>query len=138
VSGQEIEATLTGPLGLAASAAVTLQEAIDRGPVPFWSGLRLPERPANEVVARLDWARGGLSAGASLHHLGDNFLDRANRQRVASRDLLGASLGWRPAPRAPRLLIEGRNLTDDRAADVGGFPLPGRSLFVSLEAHTGS
>jgi hypothetical protein len=35
------------------------------------------------------------------------------------------------------VLIEGRNLTADRAADVGGFPLPGRSVFVSLELHAG-
>jgi len=137
VRGQEIEASAAGPLGFSASAAVTLQEAIDRGPVPFWNGMRLPEHPASEVVARLDWSHRGVDAGVSLHHLGDNYLDRVNRQRVARRDLLGASLGWRPTPRAPRLLIEGRNLTDDRAADVGGFPLPGRSVFVSLEAHTG-
>jgi hypothetical protein len=31
-----------------------------------------------------------------------------------------------------RVALEGRNLLDDRAADVGGFPLPGRSVFLGL------
>ena len=30
------------------------------------------------------------------------------------------------------LTLEGRNLTDNRISDVNGFPLPGRSYFVTL------
>ena len=71
-----------------------------------------------------------------MHYLGDNMLDPYNRLRVPSRTLLGASLAF--SRQFLTLTIEGKNLGDRRVSDVGGFPLPGRSLFVSLEAHAGA
>jgi hypothetical protein len=61
-----------------------------------------------------------------------DFLDRANRQPTPARTLTGATVSMRFGPLL-RATIEGRNLGDVRAADVAGFPLPGRSLFVSCE-----
>jgi hypothetical protein len=65
-----------------------------------------------------------------LEVIGDNLLDPYNLQRVAERRLAGASLSIAPFPAALRLTLEGKNLLDDRAVDVGGFPLPGRSVFL--------
>jgi len=62
--------------------------------------------------------------------IGDNLLDPYNLQRVAERRLAGASLSIAPFPAALSLTLEGKNLLDDRAVDVGGFPLPGRSVFL--------
>ena len=36
-----------------------------------------------------------------------------------------------------RLTLEGKNLGDCAALDVAGFPLPGRSLFVSFDLRLG-
>jgi outer membrane receptor protein involved in Fe transport len=49
---------------------------------------------------------------------------------------VGAALSARA--RGLRVTLEGRNLGDRRVEDVGGFPLPGRSLFASLETRFGT
>ena len=59
------------------------------------------------------------------------FEDRINFRRVPARTLLGASLSSRMG--RARMTIEGKNLADRVVEDVGGFPLPGRSLFVAIE-----
>src|SRR5207247_4376227 len=82
IRGEELSARLAGPLGLPARGPFTCQTALDRGPLSFWHGKRLPEQPGREAYARLDWARGALRATAELHSIGDNYLDRYNRYRV--------------------------------------------------------
>jgi hypothetical protein len=69
--------------------------------------------------------------------MGDNYLDPYNLYRVSSRTLVGASLSH-ALPLGLRLVIEGKNLGDNRVADVGGFPLPGRSVWVACEMRLGS
>ena len=72
-----------------------------------------------------------------MSYLGQNFLDPYNRQRVPSRTLAGAALGLSPWGESLRLTVEGKNLGDRRVFDVGGYPLPGRSVFVALEVRRG-
>src|SRR5262249_760068 len=45
VRGEELSLGAGTPWGLAASAAVTLQQARDRGPIRAYYGKRLPQRP---------------------------------------------------------------------------------------------
>jgi outer membrane cobalamin receptor len=137
VRGQELSLRARGPLGLSLAASLTRQQARDESAVSYWYGKRLPQRPEHEAHARLDWKRGALRAGVDLHAIGDNILDRYNLQRVPRRTLLGASLCFVPFTRGPQLTVEGKNLGDDRVSDVGGFPLPGRSVFASCEVRLG-
>lgn len=134
IRGEECSARLELPRQLLLTAAWSWQSAINEGPLPaFWVGKRLPGRPSRQGRARLEWrgeGRAGLRAGAELELIGDNLLDPYNLQRVAERRLAGASLSAAPFPAALRLTLEGKNLLDDRAVDVGGFPLPGRSVFL--------
>jgi iron complex outermembrane receptor protein len=134
IRGEEWSARLELPWQLLLTAAWSWQSAINQGPLPaFWVGKRLPGRPSRQSRARLEWraqGRPGLRAGAELEVIGDNLLDPYNLQRVAERRLAGASLSIAPFPAALRLTLEGKNLLDDRAVDVGGFPLPGRSIFL--------
>lgn len=136
IDGDELSGALRGPWGLALSGAMTWMSAENLGAAAPWRGKRLPGRPERQGRLRLDWARGGLRAGASLDHLGENFLDPSNRQRAGARTLLGATLGA-AAGQHLRVTLEGRNLTDRRAADVAGYPLPGRCLYVSCEYRLG-
>ena len=135
IRGEEWTARLDLAGRLLLSAAWSWQSAINLGPLPeFYVGKRLPGRPSRQGTVRLEWRAErllGLRAAAELQTIGDNVLDPYNLQRVPARRLVGASLS--AAPLAPRLRVtlEGRNLGDDRACDVGGFPLPGRSLFVA-------
>ena len=138
IRGEEVSLRLGGPLGLSARGSFTRQTALDRGPLSFWHGKRLPEQPGREAYARLDWARGALRATAELHAIGDNYLDRYNRYRVGSRTLVGGSLSVAVLPEALRVTVEGKNLGDSRISDVAGYPLPGRSVFVSCQARLGA
>ena len=134
------QATLTGEeASLRASwRAVTFSasrswlSALETGP-GLYRGRRLPQRSGQQGCARLDVTRGRWRASADLQYLSDDFEDRINFRRVPARTLLGASLSSRIGP--ARLTLEGKNLADRVVEDVGGFPLPGRSLFASLETH---
>jgi vitamin B12 transporter len=133
VSGEEWSARLDLPARLLLSATWSWQSALNEGPQPaFWVGKRLPGRPSRQGLARVEWrpeGRLGLHAGVELELIGDNVLDPYNLQRVPERRLAGASLSLAPFAAPLRLTLEGKNLLDDRAVDVGGFPLPGRSVF---------
>jgi len=141
IRGEEWTARLGLPGRLWLSAAWSWQSAINRGPLPeFYVGKRLPGRPTRLSTTRLEWRPGRLlqlRASAELQTIGDNVLDPYNLQRVAARTLLGASLSLAPLRRPLRFTLEGRNLGDDRACDVGGFPLPGRSLYVACTYRDG-
>lgn len=138
IDGEELSVRMEAPGGLTATAEITRMSTRDLGPVPFWSGRRLPLRPAALGSIRLDWRRGALRAVADLQYIGDDYLDRANLQRVPDRVLAGASLSLGPHAGGLRLTVEGKNLGDDRVSDVGGFPLPGRALFVSCDVRLGA
>jgi len=137
IRGEEWSARFDLPGGLSLTAAWSWQSAIDEGPLPvFWVGKRLPGRPSRQSLTRLEWraaGRSGLRAGAELEAIGDNVLDPYNLQRVPARRLAGASLSVAPFALPLRLTLEGKNLLDDRAADVGGFPLPGRSVYLGCD-----
>lgn len=138
IDGEELSLRLDGPGGVGLTGAFTRMSTRDDGPVPFWAGRRLPLRPASQGSVRLDWRRGAMRAVADLHHIGDDYLDRANLQRVPDRLLAGAALSFTPGVRGLRLTVEGKNLGDDRVSDVGGFPLPGRALFASCDLVLGA
>ncbi|HET9325755.1 MAG TPA: TonB-dependent receptor [Candidatus Eisenbacteria bacterium] len=137
VRGEEFALQL-GAGALRASASLTLEEAIDAGDVPYWTGKRLPQRPGQEGYAQLLWSRGWLGLGTDVYALSDNYLDRYNRYRIDRRVLTGAWISLSPASWPLRLTLEGKNLGDERASDVAGFPLPGRTLFMACESRLGS
>jgi iron complex outermembrane receptor protein len=137
IDGEEFSVRVEAPGGLGVTGGFTRMSTRDAGPVPFWAGRRLPLRPAAQGSLRLDWRFATFRAVADLQYIGDDFLDRANLQRVPDRLLAGASLSFTPHGGGLRLTVEGKNLGDDRVSDVGGFPLPGRALFASCDLLLG-
>jgi len=137
IAGDELGLSARAPGGLSARAAMTWMDAVDRGIVKAWSGKRLPGRPERSGSLHVTLARRAFSLDGDLSYIGENFLDPYNRQRVPSRTLVGAALGLSPWSASLRLTVEGKNLGDQRAFDVGGYPLPGRSVFVALELRHG-
>lgn len=137
IDGEELALRASGPGGLGVTTALTRMTTRDAGPIPFWAGRRLPLRPALQGSVRLDWRVAAFRAVADLQYIGDDYLDRANLQRVPDRLLAGASLSFSPHAGSLRLTVEGKNLGDDRVSDVGGFPLPGRAFFASCDLMLG-
>jgi iron complex outermembrane receptor protein len=126
----------------------THQDARDATDDPNYRGNQLPNRPADEAYARVElaWSRerplpiGTLSrlwpgrVYYDVDLIADNYLNRANTaaQHVSSRVYHGlgidVSLPWAGL----RVAWEWKNFTNDQTADALGFPLPGRSMFVTL------
>ena len=131
IRGTEWTASFAPVAHLALSGSATWQSATDTGPVTAWNGKRLPQRPERELYARADWSPGVVSLSADVHAIGDNYRDRYNAQHVPSRTLIGASVSA-PMPGGLRATLEGKNLGDERAEDVAGYPLPGMTVFAAL------
>ena len=119
------------------TASLTWQSVVDVGDVPYWTGRRVPQYPSREHYVRLSWERAALQFGADVHSIGENYLDRYNRARVPGRTLTGAWASFSPRGWPLRITLEGKNLGDQQAADVAGYPLPGRSAFAACETRLG-
>ena len=114
------------------SGNYTFQRAIDDSDVPHQRGKVLPNRAQHEVHVH-----SGLTAGSWLGFYdytfdGGNFLDRANLRPVPSRHIHNLGLRRRLG-RAVDVTLETRNLLDNQVADQWGYPLPGRSYFVTVQ-----
>ncbi len=137
IRGEELTARLALPGGAAVMAHTTWQSAIDQSDVAYLRGKRLPQRPEREGYLRLDAPLGAFRVAADVQAMSDDVLDPYNRMRTPSRTLCGVSLGWQVVRERLRLTLEGKNLTNRHVADVAGYPLPGRSVFLACETHIG-
>lgn len=137
IRGEELSLTLNAG-SISGAGSFTWQSAIDQSPIPFWNGKRLALRPGRQAFGRIAWRGRAVRLGATLQYVGDNYLNPSNRDRVASRTIAGASIALTPFGHDLALTVEGKNLGDNRIADVGGYPLPGRSVFVSCGFRSAS
>lgn len=127
----------------------THQDARDATDDPNYRGNQLPNRPADEAYARVEltWSPAhALPFGAfgarlwpgrvyyDVDLIADNFLNRANTEakHVASRVYHGVGVDVALPWRGLRVAWEWKNVSDDQTQDALGFPLPGRSMFVTL------
>lgn len=130
IRGDELAARLAWrTLALSGSTAWTDARQVARDNIYF--DKRLPLRPARQDYVRLDARAGAWRAAADVLDLGAEFGDAANRRRLAPRTIVGASLAF--AWRALSLTLECKNVGDVRYVDALQYPIPGRTLFVSLE-----
>jgi len=121
------------------SGNYTFQSAVDRGDVPFWRNNALPFRPMHQAYGRVGFEPGErFEAWGEATYISGNYWDRANLFEVPDRRIynLGASVEiYRKGRLSTGLTLEVKNLADERVADVAGYPLPGRSLYGTLEAR---
>jgi len=153
--GTETAATLRLWRRATLSANYTLVSSRQDSPTPSYDGKRLPLRPRHQAYARLDVANrvaGRLVVvWGDVAHTSGNFLDSANTSEVPARRFIGAGLKVAPV-RGLLIAFEAKNLTNERVepielvppprpdlaevpravSDVLGYPLPGRSFYLSL------
>ena len=116
---------------------------------------RLPGRPLDRGYVGVSWQGEHARARIGWFAVSSLFIDDTNSRRVPPRHDLDASLGLHPTSwRGLSLHLDAQNLLDQRTmdvplrdggdtrrvpqavADVMGYPLPGRLLFVTLRyAH---
>jgi iron complex outermembrane receptor protein len=120
----------------------TFTDARNIGGVAAYRGRQIPQRPRLRAYSRpeLDHLSlgGGWQLGLYLEAdlTGGNYLDPANLARLPARLLLGAGAHLTSPGARWRLLASAENLADSRINDLAGFPLPGRSLFLTLQCST--
>ena len=132
LSGIEARASVRLHPALQVNGNYVYQHAENRSPFSYEKGNDLPNAPPHALNGRAVATWGWGTAHYEISRESSHFLDRANLRPVAARALHGAGAGIQVAA-ATQLTLEVRNLTDNRAADLWGFPLPGRSFFASVQ-----
>jgi iron complex outermembrane receptor protein len=132
---QGLELRGEGRLGaLHLSGNYTYQRAINHSPFPFEQDRALPNAPGQSFDLR---AALGLGRARLYHELNGEsrqFLDRANLRPVAGRLFHTLGLSLRSSV-GLEVSGEVRNLGGKQVEDLWGYPLPGRSFFLTIAEH---
>jgi outer membrane cobalamin receptor len=108
------------------------QRAENRSPFSFEKGNDLPNAPRHRLSSRLALVQSRGSFYYEYSRESRHFLDRANLRTVPRRLL--HSIGTRLVLTSEMALSgEVRNLSNNQVADLWGYPLPGRTFFLSLD-----
>lgn len=116
----------------------TFTDARDKSGFASSDGKRLPQQPRFRLYTRPELRRVAVGRTFTIGVHGDmdltegTFFDPANTVAMPTRVLLGAGaeLAWEKT--GLRLVVTGQNLTASPIPDLLYFPLPGRSVFVTL------
>jgi iron complex outermembrane receptor protein len=153
IRGQEVSLRAAFADRVLLTANYTHQNALDASGDPHYDGNQLPGRPAHEAYVRLEllwshdrplpigWIGDALWPGRVFYDadlIADNFLNRANTLEVGSRALQGVGVDVALPWGGLRVAWELKNFTNDQTEDAAGFPLPGRSMFVTVSAGFGA
>jgi outer membrane cobalamin receptor len=123
---------LQGQLSYTFLATETLQG------VPGVVGKELPHRPRNRAFARASIDPGVAGGHVELQYVGSQYLDSRNIHAVPASLVVNAGAFARIL-RSPEVRIgaEVRNLLDDQTVQDGfGYPLPSRTLLVTIRIGT--
>ncbi len=117
----------------------TFTDARDTSGTSGRDGRQLPLRPRLRLYGRPEWRALPLGTRWELGFFGDvdvtggNYLDPANLAAVPARVLFGGGAYVLANTTGLRGVLSAQNLGDSRINDVADFPLPGRSIFLSLQ-----
>jgi iron complex outermembrane receptor protein len=129
-----IETSASAGLGKSCelAASYTYLRTEDTSGIPYYAGNELPSRPAHDLNVSLSYTYRALRTTYEYQYLGANYMDRANFRVADARSLHALIATLRMPVDGVSLTVEGRNLSDEQASDVSGFPLPGRSVYSTL------
>lgn len=109
----------------------TYAEVLDKSSDPAWRNNQVPGKPRNQVMARARFHLAQCHPFVEYHFTGTNPITRANTKLVPERHLFHAGIRYDLNERLS-FSLTGKNLTDRRAMDIRGFPLPSRSVFATF------
>ncbi len=137
---QGFEAHLwTEPIeGLRISGNYTYNKAIDTTGEFNRDGNQLPGIPRNVYNVQLDYATKlksvALSTYASFNYTEGNFVTRANTKKLDDREILNLGFTIKPIEELS-ITWDVKNALDQEATDLRGFPLEGRSYYLTLRGE---
>ncbi|HOX28037.1 MAG TPA: TonB-dependent receptor, partial [bacterium] len=112
------------------SANFTYQNARDDSLIPFRRGNFLPGRHEREIGLRAEYKIHEWKMWCDSSHSSGSFLDSANIYPVPERNVANAGVTFTGG--GTTVTVEGKNLSDNRVSDIMGFPLPGRSFYLTV------
>ncbi len=133
IEGLEAAVTSRPIPGLTIEASYTRLVTWNDDPASVDYGAPLPYRPPDHAHGRAAWERGALRANLEADWTTAQPLNDSGSITLPGHFVVDAGAGVRVFRRPDVwLTAEVKNLTDDQALDVFGYPLPGTSFFVSL------
>lgn len=126
-----------GPLSLDANG--TTQDVRHEGDIPYLRGRWLPYVSPREGFARARVSTAWLEGRYDVRYLDGYYTHPANLpdQRVPSRTLHGLGVTRRLLADRVRIDLDVRNVFDETFTDVYGYPMPGRTVTLSVETVIG-
>jgi iron complex outermembrane receptor protein len=107
---------------------------------PRFLSKALPYRPEHQTFLRVAGGPKKLQGHVELLHQSAQFMNRTATVALPARARVNAGLllrAWESSPRV-ELGVELKNALDVQTQDVDGYPLPGRSVFLTLNAALGA
>jgi iron complex outermembrane receptor protein len=114
------------------SANYTRLDTEDTSDIPYYNGNELAGRPRDDAMVAASWSIQRWNLTWEAHYIGSNFLDQANMIAVDARNIHNVIAQLDVPVPGLTFSVEARNVTNDRASDVAGYPLPGRSFYTTL------
>lgn len=130
--GMESSATFRPWQYTSLSGSYTLTYAIDKTDDENRADNQIPGIPRKKAFARLEGGPKMVRTFLEYHYIGPNYINQANTKLLNERHILNAGVVVAPSDTFT-FGFESKNVLDDQAVDVRGFPLPGRSYFASFE-----
>jgi iron complex outermembrane receptor protein len=132
IRGVEADLALSIGRRFRGSLNATVQRAVNESGDPA-TGFLIPNRPSREAGAAAELDLGRSRLFYNFTYVGRNFTDDFNTGgwAIPARYLhdFGVRFGL---PRGLEATLEARNLGDEVTYDIGGYPLPGRSLHARI------
>ncbi|MBZ0273032.1 TonB-dependent receptor [bacterium] len=131
VDGGEAALAISPHPWIAAAANATVTYAIDDTDDPVSSGLQIPGRPRHLAGATLSVGPGAARVIGEFRYVGANYVNAAGTKIIPEREIWNIAFVLSP-PDAVSLALEIKNLANELAQDVRGFPLPGRAVYGTV------
>ncbi|GAB4303770.1 MAG: TonB-dependent receptor [Myxococcota bacterium] len=110
----------------------TYIRAKNHSEIPYQNGMDIPFNPRSELFISPRFFRDFVEFSYEFTYASQSFADRANLTPVPSRIIQNLNLTVALHSNIS-LSASIKNLTDERITDYEGFPLPGRSAYISLK-----
>lgn len=133
IEGLEASLSVRPAASLTLEAVYTYLLTWDDDPQSPTYGYPLPYRPPHHAHGRAVWQPGRFLATLEADWATPQALNAAGSLTLPGHFIVDAGAGIRVLDR-PELWLtaEAKNLTDDQAPDLYGYPLPGTSFFLTL------
>jgi vitamin B12 transporter len=115
-------------------ANYTRTNAVDTSGDPSRQGKRMVGQPSSDIYSELRFRCSPWDAFATWEYRGSSPLTPSNSRMLPSYNVSGMGVGY-DLSSDQSLTFEIRNLFDESISDVRGFPLPGRSIFLTWKGE---